>query len=42
MYLRQVEMFLLSLAKKLAYHPCTKDALVAISAIRQNKPPLGQ
>jgi hypothetical protein len=35
-------MFFLSLTSKLGFHPCTKALLVAISAIPQNKPPLGQ
>jgi hypothetical protein len=42
MYWRQVEMLLLGLASKQGCHPCTKAVLVAISAIPQNNPPLGQ
>jgi hypothetical protein len=41
-YWRQFDLLLLSLASKLGCHPCTKAVLIAISAIPQNKPPLGQ
>jgi hypothetical protein len=42
MYWREVELLLLCLPLKLGCHPFTKAVLVAISAIPQNKPPLGQ